>query len=283
MINLPAGDYYGHRVGGPANPEVMRKIVQGCDRQLGRLIRALFNRGILDQTLIVVTGDHGMIPNTYRLDDTAIKKAVNRAGGDYLFSTGRSACYIWLRNPPAAPKVAQHLTDTIAHAPFAYYQTVESGSYIYHPVARTGTTIEPALEAAYQYLLGTFAGPYAPDIVLAFDENTIITTTSYPHGEHSGPTWGSQQVPLVIAGPGVRQGKESSFPARLMDVAPTALTLLGIEPARMDGVVLADALAAPTAAARDVQDALAPSLTAHQQAIIARSKADIAAQRRKSS
>jgi hypothetical protein len=63
-----------------------------------------------------------------------------------------------------------------------------------------------------------------------------------------------------------------------MDVAPTVLTLLGIEPTNMDGVVLADALAKPTTQLIDAQDKIAPTLTAYQKAIIARSQADIALQ-----
>jgi arylsulfatase A-like enzyme len=85
-------------------------------------------------------------------------------------------------------------------------------------------------------------------------------------------------VPLVIKGPGVKRGVLSDFPARLMDVAPTVLTLLGIQPTNMDGVVLADALIAPTRAQENAQDALTPALTAYQRAIIARSQADVAAQ-----
>jgi arylsulfatase A-like enzyme len=71
---------------------------------------------------------------------------------------------------------------------------------------------------------------------------------------------------------------ESSFPARLVDVAPTVLTLLGIQPDRMDGVVLADALSRPTDQQQSAQDHLATSLKEYQAALMARSKADIAQQ-----
>jgi arylsulfatase A-like enzyme len=279
MINLPGPDIYGHRVGGPATPNVMERLVRGCDRQLGRLINAYRARGILDQTIFVVTGDHGMVKNTYQIDDNAIKAAVREAGGDYLFHTGGNSAYIWLRNPAMAPHVADHLVNALDHAPFAHHQTIDSGNYVYHPVARQGLQIDPALEAAYQYLLGTFAGPLAPDIALSFEENTITRVYPKPHGEHGGATWGAQAVPLVIVGPGVKQGAVSQFPARLMDIAPTVLTLLGIEPKNMDGVVLADALVKPTSAQQQAQDAIAAALTAYRQAIEARSQTDVATQK----
>lgn len=284
LINMPGCDTYGHSVGGPARPDVMKKLVIGCDQQLGRLIKAYRDRGILDQTIFVVTGDHGMVPNTYQVTDTEIKAAIRAAGGDLLFQTGGNSLFIWLRNPQVAPAVAQHLVNTIPRIPFAHYQTIESGRAMYHPVTAPGQAADPGLEAAYQYLLGTMAGPLAPDISLTFVENMVVRNAkqgnlSTTHGNHSGATWGVQHVPLVIAGPGVKQGVELDFPARLMDVAPTVLTLLGIEPARMDGIVLSEALLQATAADQRSYDSLAPILTAYQQALERRSQSDIESER----
>lgn len=280
MINLPGCDTYGHKVGGPANPTVMAKLVAACDLQLGRLIREYIDRGIFDQTIFVITGDHGMIPNTYQVQDTRIKEVIRAAGGDYLFHTGGSAAFIWLRNSQSAPAVAQKLADQIPHVLFAHYLTVQSGAYQYHPVVPSGRVADPALGAAYQYLLSTIESPIAPDIVLSLEENMVVRnkidggTLTGAHGNHSGATWGVQQVPLVMAGPGIKAGAHSDFPARLMDVAPTVLTLMGIAPDRMDGVPLVDALLTPTAVQQKASDTVAPSLTAYQQALVKRSQAD---------
>lgn len=290
MINLPGADVYGHRVGGPASPDVMKRLVAGADAQLGRLIKALRDRGILDQTIFVVTADHGMVGNTYQIDNAVLQAAVKKVGGDLLHFVGGNSGYIWLRNPGAVPKVTQRLVDLLPSLPlyrstdalavsFAYYLTVESGKYRYHPVPATGNTIDPKLNAAYQYLLGTFAGPTSPDIVLAFQEDMISTQNTTIHGEHGGATWGAQHIPLILSGPGIRRGKESGFPARLMDVAPTVLALLGLPPTHMDGVVLADALTRPTSQLVRRQDGIASQLLAYQQAIEARSHADVLGQK----
>jgi type I phosphodiesterase/nucleotide pyrophosphatase len=283
LINLPGGDRYGHLVGGPATPDVMARIVRGCDRELGRLFTAYRARGLIDETVFVVVGDHGMIPNDHSVSSDDIKRAVREAAGDYLFNTGGSAAYIWLRNPAAAARVAGHLVNAIPHTVLGHYATIESGAYTYHSVVRREAHLPQPLLDAYGYLLGTFASPTAPDVMLTFEENTIITGHQYPHGEHSGPTWGSQHVPLVIAGPGVHRDHVSNFAARLVDVAPTALTALGIEPSGMDGVVLADALAdalaAPTSSQEAAQAALAPKLASYREALAARSTADLTAHR----
>jgi arylsulfatase A-like enzyme len=66
-------------------------------------------------------------------------------------------------------------------------------------------------------------------------------------GDHGTATWQNQHVPLVVSGPGIRRGVASSAPARLVDIAPTILAAMGLpRAARMDGVVLADALVAPS-------------------------------------
>jgi arylsulfatase A-like enzyme len=87
------------------------------------------------------------------------------------------------------------------------------------------------------------------DIVLLYDENTMTLTPSFAKinrkGDHGGATWGAQHIPLVIAGPGVKNGFTSTYPARLTDIAPTVEMALSIQPVRQDGVPLADAFTKP--------------------------------------
>lgn len=289
LLNLPGADIYGHRVGGPAAPDVMGRIVRRADQQIGRLITHLQRRGIFDDTIIVVTADHGMVSNTYQLDDAVIKSAVRQAGGDLFFHVGGSSAYIWLHNRADSASVARNLLTVLPTFPtagttppdaitFAHYRHLAGESYRYDPVVAPGKDLAPDLAAAYQYLLGTFNGPSAPDIVLSYPENMISRAAADQHGEHGGATWGAQHIPLVVSGPGIRHGLTSSFPARLMDVAPTVFALLGLAPHRMDGVVLADALQRPHPHEVYAQDLHAPTLVAHQNAVIAQSERDLATQ-----
>jgi arylsulfatase A-like enzyme len=73
----------------------------------------------------------------------------------------------------------------------------------------------------------------------------------------------------------VKQGATSQYPARLIDVAPTVLRLLGLPPAAMDGTILADALAEPTAAEASAQQAGTSQLAAYQGALMEQSVRDI--------
>jgi arylsulfatase A-like enzyme len=90
----------------------------------------------------------------------------------------------------------------------------------------------------------------SPDIELITAENWHIDFKTGSgkvfYGNHDSATWLQQNNLLIIAGPGVTKGAVSESPARLVDVAPTVLTLLGILPYNMDGITLADALKTPS-------------------------------------
>lgn len=265
MVNLPGGDVYGHPYGGPATPQVFRQIVAGIDRNLARIVGAYKAAGIFDQTLFVITADHGMVPNSRSVSGTVTKSAVRQAGGSYLFHTGGTAADIYLANPWHARAVAARMAQ-VPDVAAAYYQVDRKGSYEYLPAP--GQSVDPALDAAYHYLLNTFRGPTAPDVVAPFRENTIGTADIHAHGDHGGLNWGAQHVPLILSGPGVHPSGTSQAPARLMDVAPTVLRLMGLPAGRMDGMVLADAVATATAQEVAAQDALNTTLKGHQAALI---------------
>lgn len=273
MVNLPGGDVYGHPSGGPADPAVMRAVTAGLDRNIARIVGAYKQAGIYAQTLFVVTADHGMVPNTHAVPGSVTKQVVKQNGGQYLFHTGGTAADIYLNNWWHARAVAGGMAK-VPNVAAAYYQTHHKGQYEYVPAP--GQTLPADLDAAYQYLLSTFAGPTAPDIVAPYRENTIGGAFNSAHGDHGGLNWGAQHIPLVFAGPGVRSGFRSQAPARLMDIAPTVLRLLGLPVGRMDGTVLADAL--QDAAANDVaaQTRTDSVLTPYQNALITQTTDDVA-------
>lgn len=273
MVNLPGPDVYGHPYGGPASPQVMKLVVEGIDRNVARIVDAYKQAGLFDQTLFVITSDHGMVQNNRSVDGAITKAVVGQAGGHYMFHTGGTAAYIYLHDPAAAPNVAKAMAS-VPNVVGAYHRVPGQGSFSFERAS--GTRMDPALDAAYRYLLTTFAGPIAPDVVAPFRENTIGSRINSAHGDHGGPNWGAQHVPLILSGPGVNTRTVSHYPARLVDVAPTVLHLLGLATPQPDGVVLQDALIDATSdeLASFLGGARAPS--AHQDALIAQSNSNIA-------
>lgn len=76
-------------------------------------------------------------------------------------------------------------------------------------------------------------------------DSTVLLVTS-DHGEEffehgsvlHGRTYYEEQtrIPLILHGPGIPAGFSSDRPVHLIDVAPTLLSLAGLQPTRMDGL-----------------------------------------------
>jgi predicted AlkP superfamily pyrophosphatase or phosphodiesterase len=273
MVNLPGADVYGHPYGGPASPAVMGTVMKGVDRSIGKIVNAYKRAGILGQTLFLIVGDHGMVPNTHVVSLDDVSRAVARAGATLLFQTGGTAKFVYLRHSGKAAAVAAELSSLRAVAA-AYHLTTSAGKYAY--IQAGETKIGAPLQAAHDYLLDTFASERAPDVIAAFRENTIGRAMPTLYGYHGGLNWGAQTIPLILSGPGVKAGQTSHYPARLVDLAPTLLALLGMQATDMDGMVLADALTAPGSTDITAQAALEPALVGYQDALMTQSAQDIA-------
>ena len=274
MINLPETDESGHRTGGIIAPQVMAEVIANVDRQIGRLIEAYRRLGIFDQTLFVVTADHGMIPNTRNVRGALIRGAVEKTGTTAI----AGGEYVYLKDQTRSKQAADNLASTnITGVDAAYYKAHEAGSYRYEPAALTVAKISRDLDAAYRYLLSSYAGPTSPDVTAVLDENTMVGEQALnSRGTHGGLSWNVQHIPLILAGPGVKKGYASEMPARLVDVAPTALSVMGIPSRRMDGIVLADAIESGSPSQLNSQADLARTLRPLQDALITKSQQDLA-------
>jgi len=117
-------------------------------------------------------------------------------------------------------------------------------------VADEGRLSEPAVldEQVGRILRAVESGPHR--------DNTLIVLFG-DHGFHLGEkeVWAKQtlwedgtRVPLIVAGPGIPEGRVCDQPVQLLDVMPTLVDLCGLPPGRpMDGRSLAPLLKNPDA------------------------------------
>jgi arylsulfatase A-like enzyme len=202
---------------------------------------------LYDQTVFVVTSDHGMVPNTRLVSKAAIYAGARRSGVSLLETDVLStAGYVYLRDARQASQVAGRLAvQQFPGVEGALYRVPRGQDYVFEAEPLTARSLGPALTQAYLDLCNTLAASSGPEIVLPYAEDTMgLVVPHVTHwGNHGGLSWRTQHIPLIISGPGVRH-ITSSFPAQLVDVAPTVERLLGLPvPAGVDGVVLGDALA----------------------------------------
>jgi arylsulfatase A-like enzyme len=253
MVNLPEVDVYGHAVG--TQVDVMQPLMRNIDGQIGRLLAAYGRAGLLSQTTFVITSDHAMVPSVRTVSSPQVAQIVQRAGGVALTVGHGDYCAVWLKDLASVPRVAAALATANLPGVDAVYAKDETGQYAL--VSAPARLADPMVNQAYLDLLATFDSAESPDVVLLYDENTITTSPYYQKigrkGDHGGASWGAQHIPLILMGPTVRQGYRSDFPARLVDIAPTIETIMGISPQHQDGVPLSDALLHPPLTAVQMQ------------------------------
>jgi hypothetical protein len=248
LINYPEFDWpLGHVDGGNLNRDKVITDMKGFDAGLGRIEDAYRKAGILDQTLFVITADHGMMPITRFVPSTLINNAITQAGTTAPDIATSSADFIWLSDLTKAQAVAQNVANL--HDPgiqAAYYLTSVNGQAEY--AAASGSGLSQAAEAANQYLLQSLLNGHEPSVVVFRNEGASFSDPKTGwKADHGGNSWQSQHMPLILAGPGIRSGVVSNAPVQLDDVAPTVLTDMGVTPTGMEGHVLTDALEHPLA------------------------------------
>ena len=256
MVNLPATDDIGHMTGGIVARDAMKQAIKNADKAIGRLLEEYRAAGMMEKTIFVVTSDHGMIPNFHNLDDTPIREAVSEYKAQMVVE-GKGV-HIWVKSSDRSKQVADKIAAVMGPEVLGvYYKTVDVlGAYQY-----IASKVEAAPNA-FDYLLSTYACPSGPDISLFLKENTVFSDNPFVnnHGSHTEATWSTQHIPMIIAGPGVKKGVKSLFPARPVDIVPTVLSLAGITPQQMDGVVLADCMLSPASQDVEAQKAIEPKL-----------------------
>ena len=276
LINLPATDDAGHACGGINAPQKMGEIIANVDKQIGRIMDEYKNIGRYDDTLWVIISDHGMTPPMKVIDQAVIDKLLVEAHNFANVGT-----HVYLMDQQQTQQVAEKITGANIPSMLGAYYRVQSaaGDYSYESTQATATRVTGDLDKCYRYLLNTYAGASSPDIELILMENCHINWTMFNGkpfvGNHDCISWLQQHNILLFAGPGVNKGTISESPARLVDVAPTALTLMGIVPEKMDGIVLADALQSPTSRQKHTQIEVSTELLPLLEALKAQSTADL--------
>jgi hypothetical protein len=246
-VSFSANDYVGHAAG-PDSPEVHDMALQ-TDRVLARLFYAVEQRVGLDNTIVVLTGDHGVAPlpevNTQRkmpggrLPSGIVAKTVQAAlvkkygDGNWIVSNAEQSIYLNLelitQKNLLAADVDRTAADAAAAIPhvFRVYtrEQLMGGAALPDPVAR-------------RVMNGYYARRGA-DVEVLLEPYWIFPQTGATHG---APFGYDTHVPVIFMGPGIRAGRYDGAIA-VNDIAPTLATMLDVEtPSGSVGRVLTEML-----------------------------------------
>jgi hypothetical protein len=276
VINLPEFDWpLGHLRGGAADSYDAWRLTARLDADIGAIQDELQSEHLLGETAFVLTADHGMLTLNHTIPHEFFQQAVHDAGTGFDDYDYHSAAYFWVHDHAKIPAVAASIVRR--HNPLiraVYYRM--PGSTQYTRVSDIHLLASAAVDRAYQCLLSTMSGPHAPHVAVFLRENTAVVGRNEVgwRGDHGGPSWHAEHIPLILSGVGIKKGVHSSYPATLYDVAPTILSLLGATPSDMDGIPLADALTNTDDASAATQDKSAAELQPLVDALIQQSKQD---------
>lgn len=236
-------DRAGHRYG-IGSPEILEAIAN-VDAQIGRMVAAHEKHGLTDRVNIFVTSDHGFSTNAggFRPGKTLREKHID---ADAL-AVVKNMIFLARDDPSLLARVVQ-----------AFQCDPEAGN-IYtrplHPGSSKGT-VPGTLSTAVIH----WNHPRAADVIVSPAWTDAINEFGFPGASTSGsrsPAGHGSDSPydlkirLVAAGPGLKKGIRSRVPTGNVDLAPTVLHLLGIEPPpQMEGRVLHELLRGGDPAAR---------------------------------
>jgi hypothetical protein len=231
--------------------------VKTADEQVGKIVGALEEQGLDDETLVVLTTDHAIqqavrfhgvngpgrgnfnwyygkdADESYLAPSPAIQPMIDTGNIDFMYQDGHVAAWLddrSIEKRKQAARVMRELPDVVA----SYYRV---GSRYRLTWLGEMTDAERAWWARHRDLVHTMAAPYGPDVV-----GLLRNRTSYGvAGDHGGHQKEIQRIPIIFAGPGVEPGARPREEARLVDLLPTILDLVGVpqDPAHpLDGTVL---------------------------------------------
>jgi len=246
----PALDDIGYQT----HVEAAAKI---ADAQLGRMIDKLRELGQLDDTLIVLTADHGgthggtngaqfygqdfasagdtnwyygnsINDGLFNNPSPALKPLIDT--GNVQFSYQSTAIETWLINNGQTQKLqAAAAMKTLPGVMATYYRNGTGFT-----LASTGTM--SSSERSWwkdhaQSIVNGLAASNGPDVV-----GLLRDDVSYgAFGDHGGASEEVQRVPVVFYAPGFVQVNNSGKPFTTPDILPTILKALGIKAGPMDG------------------------------------------------
>ena len=209
--------------------ELLQEI-ESVDISIGDIVNALKDKGIYDDTLIIITAKHGgspIDPTRYVADGTNTPATLLGTRIPYsespLNSTGIGATeddvsVLWLNKGESVTSAVELLEQNAA--------AIGLGQIYYGPTL------------ALNYNVGGWApgqDPRTPDIIVTPNVGVTYSGSTTMIADHGGFAHDDTNVMLLVAHPGFKAQTVSAETATTQ-VAPTILKALGLNPAALDAV-----------------------------------------------
>ncbi|MBO0804464.1 MAG: alkaline phosphatase family protein, partial [Nocardiopsaceae bacterium] len=243
---LPASDGLkgGYVDNGTVPGPLLTRALNWLNEQVGRFVNRIDADGLANSTAIIISAKHGQSPTNgadlARVPDAPIISAINAAwakthpGNTKLveFSTDDDGMLLWLsdRSQPAANFVKNYL---LTHS--AAGNTINGSSTT---VPASGLKTVYAGAAAAKFIGVPWSDPRVPDVIGIVRHGVVYTSSQSKIAEHGGDDVQDRNVPILVSLPGLAHGQVIPAPLETTEIAPTILSLLGLDPAALQAVRL---------------------------------------------
>jgi predicted AlkP superfamily pyrophosphatase or phosphodiesterase len=201
--------------------------IEYVDGAIGQMVHALKTQGLFESTAIIITAKHGQspvdthrftkIPSTSPADLLSVYLPDSEVNG--IGSTQDDVSLLWLADSTQTSAAVAVLENAGTAAGL--------GQIFYGPSLETMYN-KPGLPA-------DGGDPRTPDIIVQPNVGVIYSGSSKKQAEHGGFAHDDTNVMMLVANPHLHSGTVTSF-VETTQVAPTILSILGLDPNRLDAV-----------------------------------------------
>ena len=235
----------GYNTDGTPGP-LLSNALDFVNKEISSFVDAIAKAGLTDSTTIIVSAKHGQSPTDLaslrRVDDGAIIDGLNAAwaaqhpDNTSLVAWGMDddAMLFWLSDRSAAAE-AFAKDYLLTHSAPANLAGDPKGTYS-SSVSASGLTQVFTGAAADKIFGAPLNDPHAPDLVGYVQHGVVYTGNIKKIAEHGGNDPQDRHVALIVSGAGADAGAVVDEKVKTTQIAPTILSLLGLNPDSLQAV-----------------------------------------------
>jgi Type I phosphodiesterase / nucleotide pyrophosphatase len=215
--------------------------IQFADASIGKMVAALKSRGLLDSTLIVISAKHGQSPvdssrylgigvppsgpittSPATILESLLPYSESPANANGVGPTEDDVSMVWLSNSSQTASAVATLESTSPTT-----NNIAGIGQIFWGAAITQLYNAPGLPPA--------GDPRTPDILVTPNIGVTYSGSTKKLAEHGGFSHDDTNVMLLVSNPGF-QATTVTTPVQTMQIAPTILEALGLDPNQLQAV-----------------------------------------------
>jgi hypothetical protein len=231
----------GYLPGGKVPGPLLLRALNYVDAEIGAMVAQIKAQGLASSTAIVITAKQGQSPTNpndfKRINDATIVAGVDAAWAKahphaaplVVYTSDDDVMLWWLSNR------SQTAANFVRH----YLLTHTAVAYNIHgkrlTVAASGLSKVYAGAASAAYFGVPVSDPRHP-VIFGIVQHGVIYADSPDIAQHGGADFQDLSVPILVIVPGLRHGATISAPVHMIQIAPTILALLRLDPNALQAV-----------------------------------------------